>query len=134
MEFIRSRRSAPAIDMAPLVDVVFQLLIFFILTSSYLNPAIKLNLPTAVTQDTQLRERIIVTIDKNGGVFINNNAVPMENLREEIQNKLSFVQKKSIDLQGDSDVPYRYFVRVMDEARQAGCAQINIVHGGEGKP
>ena len=131
MEFIRSKKPTLSLDMAPLIDVVFQLLIFFMLSSSFVAPAMRLNLPKAVTQDNREIEKIILSIDSAGGYFLNETRVAPNDLRREIAAKLSSAKKKSIDLRGDKDVSYRFFVKAMDEARQGGASQINIVHQGE---
>lgn len=134
MEFIRSKRTTTTLDMAPLIDVVFQLLIFFMLSSSFLNPAIKINLPKAVTQDKREAERLLLTIDKEGNYYVNRNPVSAQELKSKLSEKLSTSDKKSIDIKGDGNVSYRYFVSAMDTARQAGATQINIVHEGEDRP
>lgn len=128
MEFIRSRKPALSLDMAPLIDVVFQLLIFFMLSSSFLSPAMRLNLPKAFTQDTREAQRLVVTIDRDGNFFVNREAVNRKDLQVTISRRIAVLTEKSIDLKGDGDVAYRYFVQAMDAARRAGVSHINIVH------
>ncbi len=131
MEFIRPKRVSLSLDMAPLIDVVFQLLIFFMLSSSFLNPSLKLDLPKAVTRDAQEKERTVLTIDRQGSLFVNTTKTSMEELKFRLSEKLVSDPKKSIHLRGDKDMPYRLFVQAMDIARQAGARQINIVHESE---
>lgn len=128
MEFLRPRRPTLSLDMAPLIDIVFQLLIFFMLSSSFLNPALKLNLPKAVTQDSKEPEQIIVSIDRKGSIYINRDEIQMERLTLALSQKLSGRIRKSVHVRGDKEMPYKYFVEVMDAARQAGATQVNIVH------
>lgn len=128
MEFVRPKKASLSLDMAPLIDIVFQLLIFFMLSSSFLNPSLKLNLPQAVQQDQRETERIIISVDKEGSVFINTLKTSMPELRGAIESKLKADPKKSVHIRGDQNMPYKYFVEVMDLARQAGARQINIVH------
>lgn len=128
MEFLRPRRPTLSLDMAPLIDIVFQLLIFFMLSSSFLNPALKLNLPKAVTQDSKEPEQIIVSIGRKGSIFINHDEIQMERLTLALSQKLSGRTRKSVHVRGDKEMPYKYFVEVMDAARQAGATQVNIVH------
>lgn len=134
MEFIRSRRPVLSLDMAPLIDVVFQLLIFFMLSSSFLSPVMKLNLPQAFTRDPRETQRLVVTIDRGGNFFVNREAVAREDLQGTIARRIAALTEKSIDLKGDGDVAYRYFVLAMDAARRAGASRINIVHEGMGSP
>ena len=104
------------------------------LSSSFLSPVMKLNLPKAFTQDTRDTQRLVVTIDKDGNFFVNREAVAGEDLRETIARRITALAEKSIDLKGDGDVAYRYFVQAMDAARRAGASHINIVHEGPVEP
>jgi len=128
MEFLRSKKPQLSLDMAPLIDIVFQLLIFFMLTSSFLNPALRLDLPKAVQTQVREREIHIISVDKEGQIFINNRSVKMEAFQSALSRELEKDPKKSIHIRGDQEMPYKYFVSIMDMARQAGATQINIVH------
>ena len=131
MELIRVRKSKLSLDMAPLIDVVFQLLIFFMLTASFSNPAMRLNLPKAVTKDQSADEQLVVNVRKSGDIFINDKKVSLASLKGELAVKLAKYEKKSVNIKGEEDMPYKYFVEVMDLARQAGATQVNIVHQGK---
>lgn len=133
MEFIRPKRVSLSLDMAPLIDVVFQLLIFFMLSSSFFNPALKLNLPKAVEQDRREPERIVVSVNRAGNIFVNSTPVLMTELKAQLEKKLFSDREKAIHLRGDKEMPYRLFVQVMDMARQAGARHINIVHESESR-
>ena len=128
MEFLRPKRPSLSLDLAPLIDIVFQLLIFFMLSSSFLNPALKLSLPKAQIHDSKVPEQIVVSIDQAGKVFVNRTQVQMADLKIQLERRLSQDSKKSVHIRGDKEMPYKYFVRVMDVARQAGAKQVNIVH------
>lgn len=134
MEFIRSKKPTLSSDMAPLIDIMFQLLIFFMLSSSFLNPSLKLNLPKSVEHDKKEPERIVVSVDKGGAIFVNTLRTSMEELKPRLEVKLANEPEKAIHIRGDQEMPYKYFVEVMDKARQAGARQINIVHEGAAKP
>ena len=128
MEFLRPRKLSLGLDMAPLIDVVFQLLIFFMLSSSFLNPSLKLTLPKAVQQDFQEPEKIVVSADKTGNIYVNTQKVPKDELKARLENRFAKDSKKAVHLRGDGEMPYKFFVEIMDIARQAGAQQINIVH------
>ena len=128
MEFIRPKRVSLSLDMAPLIDVVFQLLIFFMLASSFLTPMLNLTLPKASTQDTLQTERLIVSVDKSGQVFVNTEPVSLDALRDALQRRLQLDPTRAVHLRGDEEMPYKLFVQVMDIVRQAGARQINILH------
>lgn len=128
MEFIRPRKVGISLDMAPLIDIVFQLLIFFMLSSSFLNPSLKLNLPKAQVHDQREMESIVVSVDRTGNIFVNNFRTSLPELKPHLEAKLASDSKRSVHLRGDEAMPYRLFVQIMDLARQAGARQINIVH------
>ena len=128
MEFLRPKKSDLSLDMAPLIDIVFQLLIFFMLSSSFLTPSMKLNLPKAVSTEKGDAQNIVVSVDKDGEVFVNTEKSSMDDLSAILQSRLANNEKKSVDIRGDREMPYHYFVDIMDKARQAGARQINVVH------
>ncbi len=129
--FSRPKKPALSLDMTPMIDIVFQLLIFFMLSSSFLAPSINLTLPKAVTQDDSKAQKIIVSVDKKGSVFLNTLEIPLGNLKSALEEKLMKSEQKTVHLRGDAHMPYKLFVEVMDLARQAGASQISILHDGE---
>lgn len=130
MELIRQRKVKLGMDLAPLIDVVFQLLIFFMLTTSFANPTIQLNLPRAVTQDSTQPEKIVMSVQHNGEIFINGRETSLERLAGDLKLLLKTNSSKSVFIKGDENMAYKYFVQVMDIARQSGAEQIHIVHQG----
>lgn len=130
MEFIRPKKSSIGLDMAPLIDIIFQLLIFFILTSSFLHPSLELKLPKAVQATETRPEHLIISVDQNEKLFVNTMPVSMESLKTHLEPLLAAKKPEARDvhLRGDQDMPYKTFVEIMDQARQAGASQINIVH------
>ena len=128
VEFIRPRKTTLGLDMTPMVDIVFQLLIFFMLSSPFLNPSLKLTLPKAVQHDQREPERIVLSIDKVGNTYVNTQKVAKEELRSHLESRFAKGAKNAIHLRGDRAMPYQLFVEAVDIARQAGTQQINIVH------
>lgn len=128
MEFIRPRKTSLGLDMTPMIDIVFQLLIFFMLSSSFLNPSLKLTLPKAVQHGKQEPQQVIVSADKTGNMYVNTQKVPREQLMAHLESRFAKDSRKAVHLRGDGEMPYKFFVEIMDIARQAGAQQINIVH------
>lgn len=114
--------------MAPLIDVVFQLLVFFMLTSSFANPAMKLVLPQASAAGQMEQENIVITIDRDGQFFLNDRKMASEFLKLELQKLLAAREDQSVHVKGDQQMPYKFFIQVMDLAKQAGATQVNIVY------
>jgi biopolymer transport protein ExbD len=128
MDFLRPKRVSARMDLAPLIDVVFQLLIFFMLTSSFINPALKLTLPTATTREKIDPDKLVVSIDEQGRIFVNVDPVTLDDLKNVLRERLERVERKQVHFRGDQSMRYQLFVQVMDIARQAGARQLNIVH------
>ena len=128
MDFIRPKRASVGIDMAPLIDVVFQLLIFFMLTSSFMNPALKLLLPTASSREKIDPDQLMVSVDQDGQIFVGTEKVEMTKLKAVLEARLSRMGRKQVNFRGDQNLRYQQFVSVMDIAKLAGARQFNIVH------
>lgn len=128
MEIIRAKKPTLSIDLAPLIDVVFQLLVFFMLTSTFVNPSMSMTLPKAVTSDEANPERIIISVNQEGEIFLNTESTSLEKLKTDLNVLFQEQSERSVHIKGDKEMPYKYFVQIMDHAKQAGAQQINIVH------
>ena len=80
IRFRRLKNSGLEINMAPLVDMVFLLLIFFLLSSSFLQPSIRLDLPSARSNTREERQEIFITVDRNENIFVNLDRVTLATL------------------------------------------------------
>jgi biopolymer transport protein ExbD len=99
-------------SLASMTDVIFQLLIFFMLTSSFINPAVlPINLPTGKAATT-ITPKVQVMINKEKKYFVNDEIVTKEKLEEKIKNALRNASEPIVVLNVDKDVPTEYFVYV----------------------
>ncbi len=104
--------------MASMSDLVFLLLIFFMLTSTLVSPnAIKLLLPSSSSK-TMAKQSVTVYIDSNYNYFVEENPVAREFLVETIGNKLAGQADASIVLRADQSVPVQYVVTLIDAVNQ----------------
>lgn len=113
------------IDIAPLIDVVFQLLIFFMLTSSFvMQPGIKVNLPKAVTSEVVKPENIEILVSGENVTYFNGKVVTMK----EIRNLLKQVSRRgqAILIKADKRSSLGRVVDIWDLARELGIEQVNI--------
>jgi len=113
------------IDIASLIDMVFQLLIFFMLTSSFvIQPGIKVNLPKAVTSEVVKYESIEIVISAENVTYFNGNVVN----NTELKNMLTQVSKRkqAILIKADKRASLGRVVEIWDSCRDLGIAQINI--------
>jgi len=126
--FARPKRLTTTIDMAPLIDVVFLLLIFFMLTSSFTLPSLQVKLPTAKGQTDTSPEVILVAVDAQGSITIQGSPVPLSQFDETIRALSQGNSDRKIHFRGDQKMNYGLFVDLMDRARQIGIVQFNLVH------
>jgi biopolymer transport protein ExbD len=104
--------------MASMSDLVFLLLIFFMLTSTLVSPnAIKLLLPSSSSK-TMAKQSVTVYIDSNYNYFVEENQVNQEFLVETLGNKLAGQVDASIVLRADQSVPVQYIVTLIDAINQ----------------
>ena len=113
------------IDIAPLIDMVFQSIIFFMLTSSFIIQAgIKINLPRAVTSEAVKLENIEIIISGENVTYLNGKVVTREELKtllvQGTKNKLTVLIK------ADKRASLGRVVEIWDMCREAGVSQINI--------
>lgn len=114
-----------SLDMAPLIDVVFLLLIFFMLTSSFIfQPGIRVNLPKAVTSEVLHKELLIVTITEENAVFIKERPVTGDELVSRIT--MAARDGQPLLIKADRGTSMGKVIEIWDICRQVDVKQVNI--------
>lgn len=121
MSFPLPTRTDPRIDISPLIDVVFQLLIFFVVTTTFLTDSgIPLDLPEAASgQNESVREEMAVRVARDGGIRFQGELVTLEELRGLLAEAVKASPSEALTIYGDGQVDYETVVQVMDAARNA---------------
>jgi biopolymer transport protein ExbD len=128
VEFERRRHNHAHMNIAPLVDVVFLLLLFFMLTSHLMQePAIKIKLPESKTAEAQKEAIKTVYISKDGDIFFMDKRVDLKSLQTAIKGNLNDVQSDFVRIKADRDVNVGLLINVIDEVRFAGVKNFSIV-------
>ena len=113
------------LDIAPLIDMVFLLLIFFMLTSNFvIQPGIKVSLPKAVTSEVMSSENLIVTVTGQDLLFLNDKPITVSELTSRL--KEAARENKSLLLKADTGASLGRVVEIWDLCREIGLPQINI--------
>ncbi len=113
------------INLTPMVDVLFLILLFFLVTSNFIEqPNIKLELPSTKYASTSKLEEWVLTISQDGKLFFQNKPVERNNLVSELKNAFSKQDDKTLVLKADKNVPYGVVIDVMDAAKGAGLRKI----------
>lgn len=127
---IRGRNKVdPSFNMSSMTDIVFLLLIFFMLTSTLVTvSAIDVLLPKAGGK-TENKTSVAVTITKNSFFYIDKSKINTEDLERELLTKVGADKKKVVVIRGDEDVPYKNVMKVIDIANKNKLKMILAVKG-----
>ena len=119
----RERRKYGEIpDLTPMIDVVFQLLIFFMVTAVFaITPGLDIKLPEAEEAQAPEKENLFIVVDQDGNMKLNHKSVTFATLKEDLQVKRRILDNTTmIIIQGDERSTHGQIVQVMDIARQVG--------------
>ena len=127
LEFEKRKRSGLTLDMTPLIDMVFLLLIFFVLSSQFVShKGFKVKLPQAAHAQTQKNESVTVIIDKAGQILIDGKKVLLKDLKSTVLSALMGNRSKPLIIKADEGVSLGLAVKVMDAAKEANVAGLVI--------
>jgi biopolymer transport protein ExbD len=121
MPFPLPAKADPRIDISPLIDVVFQLLIFFVVTTTFLTDSgIPLELPEAASgQNESVREEMSVRVARDGGLRFKGEMVSLDDLHGILVDAVKTSPNEALTIYGDGQVDYETVIQVMDVARRA---------------
>ena len=119
-KFFKSYNQDPQINILPMIDIIFVILSFFIVSSLYLVKleSIPLDLPNAETSKNKLSEPLIISLDEEGNIFINKNISKRESFENDISKLIANEDKKLILIRADKDIKYGEVIYVLDIIRK----------------
>lgn len=128
MSFRVRRREEEGVNPTPMVDVMFNLLIFVIVTAQYGNfQSLKVNLPKAQTGAAlEKAENVVIAITRDEKVYLNGRPLTVEKIKEALAPLAKQTDPPRIVLQADAGSTTGKLVQVMDLAQQAGLKKISI--------
>jgi biopolymer transport protein ExbD len=125
MQIRERKRKRPVINISSLIDVMFILLLFFMVSTTFAeHPGIELELPTAGSAEPSKLEPLTLTIDKEGRMFLNDAPIKEMELQEKLKAVAAEKSDTTLILKADKGVPYGYVIRAMDISRQCGIHRI----------
>ena len=128
MQFGSDRRDAPRLDMTPLIDVIFQLLLFFMLSTTFRNtPSFEVQLPE-VSSDQMIQEDQTWTlmVSKSGQLSSEQGVILKEDLEGVLQDELRLNPQVSLVIEADEGLEHGAVVELMDIAQEAGIESVQI--------
>lgn len=118
------------VDMTPMLDVVFQLILFFLVSTTFaILPGIKLNLPQSRTSESTSMQGITISASENGDLYFNETKVDMDSLGSFLLEFDTGETKKEefpVMLEADSEVTNGTIVKIFDVIRENGYSLINL--------
>jgi biopolymer transport protein ExbD len=121
----RKKRYAVQMPMTSLIDIVFMLLIYFLLTTNFMvDEGIKIKLPQAKAAAPQTEEVITVFVDSQGRSFINEEEVSMDRLFDRLKKKIGNKENELVVVRADRALILNKAVKVMDIAKAAGAGRL----------
>ena len=118
---------AGEIDLTPMLDVVFILLIFFIVTSVFVKEAgYEINYPEATMVDGVEGEPILMAITPSGEIWMDGDIIPPRNLRLRIEQRLAESPNAAVVIQADQNAPNEFVLMIMNAAREAEAPSVQI--------
>ena len=128
MDFSGRSKSKVELNVAPLIDIVFLLLVFFMLASTFIRPEsinLAIRAPSGVGEQSE--QPILVHIGANGTIRLNGLVLTIQDLKQELLARSSLPQNnRTITVQTQDDVSVQFLVKVMDEINEAGYTDIAI--------
>ncbi len=128
---MRKRRSKEnedtEINITPMLDIVFIMLIFFIVTTSFVKETgISPKKPVAQTAESKPRANILIGVDLDGRIWINNRQMQVNQVRQLIEDAVNETPESSVVLIADQESPTGVLIDVMDQVRLGGIIEIAV--------
>ena len=128
IRFPKKIRRSPTIHLTALIDIVFMLLIFFLLASSFVDQqGVSINMPEVESEGSEVITDIIVQIDQNGIFYFNRTEVQEDYLVNLLKYQLKLDSKDSVIIKADRRVQYNKVVQAIDAAKLAGAKNILLI-------
>jgi len=128
MAFARHKREEPRVDLTPMVDVVFLLLIFFMISTTFVEtPGISVQLPESSSQrEIKVPEEFKVQLSKEGEIYVGEERLSLEELRLRLTGYGAKAREMNFALYADREARHGRVVQVMDLARESGFGKLAI--------
>ncbi|MGV6817344.1 MAG: ExbD/TolR family protein [Thiotrichales bacterium] len=132
MKFVKKKADVQNIDISPLIDVVFILLIFFMVSTTFVKDLqLDIDRPSASSATRSSSKVIRVAIDKNSEVYVDNQPVKVWAIQSKLRDLLRVSTEKSILVITDEGVPVKTLVNVVDECRMSGAKEVAVATNSE---
>ena len=128
MYFKEKSETGDSINILPMIDIIFAILSFFIISSLYLTKidSIKVNLPKSSTAQREEEKLQVISVDSNERIYFESNEITLMNLSSLIRKNLNEFEKPIVILRADTSVKHGFIVNILDELRKIENLKIGI--------
>lgn len=127
MEFKPKKKRRVLINITSLIDVMFLLLIFFMVTSTFLDqPGMKLELPSAESAEVARIEKLVLYVSSDDTVVFNDESIALDDLEKTLRAAMSEIEDRTLVLNADRAVQHGTVIRVMSTAKKLGLERLVI--------
>ena len=128
MYFKDNNESENSINILPMIDIIFAILSFFIISSLHLTKidSIKVNLPQSSTAVREKNKPQIITVDNNEKIYFNSNEILLKNISALIRTNIENIEEPIVILRADTSVKHGLIVSLLDELRKIENLKIGI--------
>ena len=128
MYFKEKNETGDSINILPMIDIIFAILSFFIISSLYLTriDSIQVNLPKSSTAVREQNKPQIITVDSNERIYFNSNEIFLKNIYEIIQKNIENLEEPIVILRADTSVKHGVIVTLLDELRKIENLKVGI--------
>ena len=128
MYFKEKNETGDSINILPMIDIIFAILSFFIISSLYLTriDSIKVNLPKSSTAVREQNKPQIITVDSNERIYFNSNEISLKNIYAIIRTNIENLEEPIVILRADTSVKHGLIVNVLDELRKIENLKVGI--------
>lgn len=128
MRYREKKDKEGSIDISPLIDMVFILLIFFMVSTTFVKDMkLEIDRPSAASASRASTKAIRVYIDKYGDVFVDNQPVRVYVLQNKLRDMLKLSTEKSILVVTDENIAAKSVIEVVDQCKLAGAESVGVV-------
>ena len=128
MYFREKNETGDSINILPMIDIIFAILSFFIISSLYLTriDSIKVNLPKSSTAVREQNKPQIITVDSNERIYFNSNEISLKNITAIIRTNIENLEEPIVILRADTSVKHGVIVNLLDELRRIENLKVGI--------
>ena len=123
IKFQKTERDTFSLDLVPMINIVFLLLIFFMLTSTAMKSVLGVDLPEASSSTEITGKNLVIKINKDGVLELGDQVINSELLSEQLRDKFSLNENEIVEIHADKNIQFELFSNIIALARQAGAKE-----------